>query len=155
MGLMMRKKYYILGISIFALLCFSLQLQAQCGAKAQASACITELEDGFTFLKSFEVDGKSGAKTKVEYSYVFSKDTQYYINICSEGEGSGTDGIIITMYDSKRQMVSTNFNNGKFYPGLIYPCNATGIYYITFTFRESQYHCGGSVLGFRREVSNN
>ena len=103
---------------------------------------------GFTFLKTFKVDGQAGAKSKVEYSYVFSKDTQYFLNVCSEG--TGTDGIVVTMYDSKRQMVSTNFNNGKFYPGLVYPCNATGIYYITFTFQDSQNYCGGSVLGFKR-----
>ena len=149
----MRKIYYILGISIFVLLYTALQTRAQCSSEAQASACISQLEDGFTFLKSFQIDGQSGAKTKVEYSYVFSKDTQYYFNICSEGPG--TDGIILTMYDSKRQVVSTNFSNGKFYPRLIYPCNATGIYYITFTFRESQHHCGVSVLGFRRGISNN
>jgi hypothetical protein len=121
---------------------------AQCNAEAHANACISELQDGFTFLKTFKIDGQGGAKAKVEYSYVFSKDTQYYLNICNDG--TNTDGIVVTMYDSKRQVVSTNFNKGKFYPGLIYPCNATGIYYITFTFEGSENHCGGSVLGFKR-----
>ncbi len=121
---------------------------AQCAADEQANACISKLQDGFTFLKTFKVDGQGGAKAKIEYSYVFSKDTQYYLNICNNG--TDTDGIIVTMYDSKRQVVSSNYNKGKFYPGLIYPCNATGIYYITFTFEESQNFCGGSVLGFKR-----
>ena len=138
---------------IFAIVTFAVFLkpdvvQAQCNAEALATSCISNLQDGFTFLKTFKVDGQSGAKKKVEYSYVFSKDTQYYLNICCKNEG--TDGIVVTMYDSKRHIVSTNFNNGKFYAGLIYPCNATGIYYITFTFNNSQAHCGGSVLGFKR-----
>jgi hypothetical protein len=109
---------------------------------------ISELQDGFIFLKSFKVDGQGGTKSMVEYSYVFSKDTQYYLNICNDG--LETDGIVVTMYDSKRQVVTTNFNEGKFYSGFIYPCNATGIYYITFTFEGSQNYCGGSVLGFKR-----
>lgn len=144
----MRQVINFLGISILALVFSASFANAQCAADAQANACISKLQDGFTFLKTFKVDGQGGAKAKVEYSYVFSKDTQYFLNICNDG--ANTDGIVVTMYDSKRQMVSTNFNNGKFYPGMVYPCNATGIYYITFTFQDSQNHCGGSVLGFKR-----
>lgn len=144
----MRRLINILGIAFTVLAFTYTDVNAQCAADAQANACISKLQDGFTFLKTFKVDGQRGAKAKVEYSYVFSKDTQYFLNVCNDGPE--TDGIIVTMYDSKRQMVSTNFNNGKFYPGLVYPCNATGIYYITFTFQDSQNHCGGSVLGFKR-----
>ncbi len=144
----MRQAINIFGILIVAFVISSDLTFAQCNADTYANACIPKLQDGFTFLKTFKVDGQGGAKTKVEYSYVFSKDTQYFLNICNDGES--TDGIKVTMYDSKRQMVSTNFNNGKFYPGLVYPCNATGIYYITFTFENSRQHGGGSVLGFKR-----
>jgi len=144
----MKQVINILGISIIALIFSTSFANAQCASEAQANACISNLQGGFTFLKTFKVDGQGGAKAKVEYSYVFSKDTQYFLNVCNDG--TSTDGIVVTMYDSKRQMVSTNFNKGKFYSGLVYPCNATGIYYITFTFQESQNHCGGSVLGFKR-----
>ncbi|NJN26521.1 MAG: hypothetical protein HC819_11365 [Cyclobacteriaceae bacterium] len=144
----MRQVINILGITFIAFVFAASVANAQCDAEAHANACISKLQDGFTFLKTFKVDGQGGAKAKVEYSYVFSKDTQYFLNICNSG--ADTDGIVVTMYDSKRQMVSTNFNKGKFYPGLVYPCNATGIYYITFTFQDSQNHCGGSVLGFKR-----
>ena len=144
----MRKVINILSISIVALVFSASYSNAQCNADGIANSCISKMQDGFTFLKTFKVDGQGGAKSKVEYSYVFSKGTQYFLNICSEGEG--TDGIIVTMYDSKRQVVSTNYNKGKFYPALIYPCNATGIYYISFTFKDSKNHCGGSVLGFKR-----
>ena len=138
----------ILGISIISIAFSTTLIDAQCGADAQANECISTLQDGFTFLKTFKIDGQGGAKSKVEYSYVFSKDTQYFLNVCNDGDG--TDGIVVTMYDSKRQMISTNINNGKYYPGLIYPCKATGIYYITFTFQNSQNYCGGGVLGFKR-----
>ncbi len=144
----MRQVINILGISIIALIISVSYSYAQCNAEGLANSCIPKMQDGFTFLKTFKVDGQGGAKSKVEFSYVFSKGTQYFLNICSDGEG--TDGIIVTMYDSKRQVVSTNYNKGKFYPALIYPCNATGIYYISFTFKDSKNYCGGSVLGFKR-----
>lgn len=140
-------------IKIFGVILFTIVLsstgKAQCDAEALAQACVPKLQEGFTFLKTFKIDGVGGSKSKVEYSYVFSKDTQYFLNICTSG-GEGTDGIVVTMYDSKRQVVSTNYANGKFYPGIVYPCNATGIYYITFTFQGSTNYCGGSVLGFKR-----
>jgi hypothetical protein len=144
----MKRLINFIGIASVVMMLSSSGVQAQCDADGLANGCIPKLQEGFTFLKTFKIDGQGGAKSKVEYSYVFSKDTQYFINICAPGES--TDGIVVTMYDSKRQMVSTNFSNGKFYPGIIYPCNATGIYYITFTFQNSQNHCGGSVLGFKR-----
>lgn len=144
----MRQVIKILKISVIALVFSTSLTYAQCHADAKAKACISTLQNGFTFLKTFKVDGHNGAKAKVEYSYVFSKDTKYFLSICNDG--NETDGIVVTMYDSKRQMISTNFNNGKYYQGLIYPCNATGIYYITFTFHDSQNYCGGSVLGFKR-----
>jgi hypothetical protein len=120
----------------------------QCNTQALASNCVSKVQDGFTFLKSFSIDGNSGSREKVEYSYVFSKDTQYYLNICSGGEN--TDGIIVTIFDSKRRVASTNFANNKIFPGIIFACKATGIYYITFTFEDSQQFCGGSVLAFKK-----
>lgn len=144
----MRQAINILGISIIALVLSSSLANGQCASEAQVNNCISKLQDGFKFLKTFKVDGQGGAKAKIEYSYVFSKDTKYFLNICHEGDES--DGIVVTMYNSQRQMVSTNFYNGKFYPRMVYSCNATGIYYITFTFQGSQNHCGGSALGFKR-----
>lgn len=121
---------------------------AQCDADEHAEACIPKLKEGFNFVKSYAIDGEGGGKSKVEYSYVFAKGTQYFINLCSATEN--TDGIVVSLYDSSRNLVSTSDANGKLYSAVAYPCNATGIYYIQFTFKESQNHCGGAVLGFKR-----
>jgi len=120
----------------------------QCDPSQLARTSISNLPDSFTFLKTFMIDGRGGQREKVEYSYVFSKDTNYSLNIESEGES--TDGIVVSMYDSHRNRVATNFVDGNFFGGVQYPCKATGIYYITFTFEESLSYCGGSVLGFKR-----
>jgi hypothetical protein len=122
---------------------------AQCDADEYAEACIPKLKDGFNFVKSYAIDGEDGQRDKVEYSYVFAKGTQYFINICS-GTADDTDGIVVSLYDSTRKLVSTSDANGKLYSAVAYPCNATGIYYIRFTFKGSSSHCGGAVLGFKR-----
>ncbi len=121
---------------------------AQCSPSQYTEACIPQLAEGFNFVKSYEINGEGGGKDKIEYSYVFAKGTQYFLNICAPGES--TDGIVVSLYDSNRKKVGTSFANGNFNKGIIYPCNATGIYYITFTFDGSTNHCGGAVLGFKR-----
>ena len=65
---------------------------AQCSASDMADNCITQMSDGFNFVKSFPVDGEKGAKGKIEYSYVFAKGTEYAINICTTGDSP--DGIV-------------------------------------------------------------
>jgi hypothetical protein len=142
-------KQIIISLSFLAcFFMFNTSAFAQCDSDKYAESCISALKDGYTFLKSYKVDGDGGAKNKVEYSYVFSKDATYMINICSDGPE--TDGIVVTLYDSNRRMVTTSYANNKYFSAVQYPCNATGIYYITFTFQNSAKHCGGSVLGFKR-----
>jgi len=124
----------------------SSQLVSQCDPDNFANACIPKLASGFNFLKSYKVnDGGSG---KVEYSYVFTKGTQYLINICASG--AATDGIVVTLFDSGRNQVATSKISGQFVSAISYPCNATGIYYIQYTFDGSTNKCGGSALGFKR-----
>jgi len=120
----------------------------QCNAEDLSNQCIPKLAAGFNFLKSYKIDGAGGAKDKVEYSYVFTKGTQYMINICAPNQP--TDGIVVSLYDSNRNKVASSKINGQFIGAIAYPCNATGIYYIQYTFDGSATYCGGSALGFKR-----
>jgi len=142
-------KKIVSSIGIFIIFIFFTTASfGQCDAGSVADGCIPNLQGGFNFVKSYQIDGDGGSKNKVEYSYVFAKGTQYMINICS-GE-SDTDGIVVSLFNSNRKRVTTSNANGKLFSAIAYPCNATGIYYITFTFESSNSHCGGAVLGFKR-----
>ncbi len=121
---------------------------AQCEAEPYTSGGIPKLASGFNFLKSYKIDGQGGSKTKVEYSYVFTKGTQYMINVCATGES--TDGIVVSLYDSNRNKLVSSKVNDQYISAIAYPCNTTGIYYIQYTFDESTEFCGGSALGFKR-----
>ncbi len=124
----------------------ALDVLAQCNAEALSTQCIPKLAAGFNFLKSYKVE--KGAKDFVEYSYVFTKGTQYMINICAAG--TSTDGIVVSLFDSNRNKVASSKVNGQFISAIAYPCNTTGIYYIQYTFDGSTGYCGGSALGFKR-----
>lgn len=130
-----------------SIVCFSAnQITDQCNSETLATECIPKLVDGFNFLKSYKVDGTS--KDKVEYSYVFMKGTQYMINLCANG--AATDGVVVSLLDKDRNKVASSKINGQSVSSIHFPCNASGIYYIQYTFDDPSNHCGGSALGFKR-----
>jgi hypothetical protein len=120
--------------------------KAQCDAEILSTQCIPKLASGFNFLKSYKVE-KAG-KEYVEYSYVFTKGTQYMINICEPGQNA--DGITVTLYDSDRNKVASNKVDDHYATSIVYSCNKIGIYYIQYTFDDETSACGGSALGFKR-----
>lgn len=120
--------------------------KAQCNAENLSTLCIPKLASGFNFLKSYKIE--KGGKEYVEYSYVFTKGTQYMINICEPGQDA--DGITVTLYDSDRNKVASNKVDDQYATSIVYACNKIGIYYIQYTFDDETSACGGSALGFKR-----
>ena len=138
------KKVSFIVLSIFIL--STLEVIGQCNSEELSNKCIPKLSTGFNFLKSYKIE--KGGKDYVEYSYVFTKGTQYMINLCAPGEG--TDGIVVSLFDSNRNKVATSKISGQYITAIAYPCNTTGIYYIQYSFDGSTNYCGGSALGFKR-----
>ena len=138
------KKISFIVLSIFIL--STLEVIGQCNSEELSNKCIPKLSTGFNFLKSYKIE--KGGKDYVEYSYVFTKGTQYMINLCANG--TPTDGLTVSILDKNRKVVASSKINDQFLAGISYPCNASGIYYLQYTFEEPSSHCGGSAMGFRR-----
>lgn len=124
------------------------QLFAQCNIDALTERALRIIPKGFTFVRSYKVDGKSGIKKQIEYTCVLSKDTDYAIRMASRD--GGTNGLRVTLFDAQRNELASSFVNNKLFPGWTFKCKSTGIYYLSFTFQDSQSYCGGAVMGFRR-----
>ncbi|MGB3618507.1 MAG: hypothetical protein WBA12_10320 [Catalinimonas sp.] len=141
-------KYLLFATMFVAAALLSGRAQAQCDVNQFVDDCNGKLASGYTFLKSYSVDGSGGSK--VEQSYVFSKDTNYLITLC--GESGNADGMVVTLYDSQRkQLISSHDKkNDRYLPAIGIRINSTGIYYLTFTFADGGPSCGGSVVGFKR-----
>lgn len=136
------KKITLLLISY--LICFS--CMAQCD-DAFLDNCATKL-NGNTFLKAYKINPSEQKSGKpVEYSYVFSKDTYYYLSICSDAP---ENLMIVNLFDKNKRIIATSFDKrtGKHYPALSYKCMATDVYYLSFEF-ENNSGCGVGVLGFQ------
>src|SRR6478735_9711056 len=101
-------------------------------AQCKPDECVAKVNGGYTFLKSYQI---ATTGDKVEYSYVFSKETNYMLMMCNGGTNQNT---IVTLYDSNRKLIATNYDkvNNKIFPAIVYQCKATGIYYMTFSFLD-------------------
>ena len=140
-----------LGMIFIVLVYITSPVWGQCNAEEKVKVCAPSPDSGYTLIKSFEIDGLGGNKSEIKYSYVFTKGTQYLINICGEGENS-TDGVVVTLFDKYRNQVATNLVDGVALQKISYPCTATGIYYITYSFVNSVHYCAGSTIGFKRST---
>jgi hypothetical protein len=143
------KKILVISLMSCMLWAFSSHIiMAQCNTTELSKNCIESIQEGFIFIKNFSVDGQDGQIQKLEYSYIFAKDTKYFLNLVNS-EGS-SDGIVVTISDSRRKEITRNYVNGKFFPAIIFDCKSTGIYYLTYTFEGSGSDCASSALAFKK-----
>ena len=138
-------KSYFLSIGLM----FSVSAaHAQCSSDAFMDNCSNLLDD-FTFIKSFEFSNPKGG-VKNEYSYVFSKGSSYRIVICDENIANNK--MVISLYDRNHKLIASNYDKAskKIFPALTYPCSATGVYYIEYSFQGDNSKCGINILGFTK-----
>lgn len=145
------KKIILTLSAITILLVTSSMAFAQCNAETYTGKLIEKLpEQGYAFLKSYKIDGESGNKAKMEFPYIFSKDSNYMISIANKE--AEIKGVLLSLYDSNRKLVASNVdpNGKKYYAGVNYKCATTGVYYLTFSFESTKENCAAAVLGFKR-----
>ncbi len=113
----------------------------------QYSKLASEKLSGYVYLKTYNIDASKG--NQVEYSYVFSSNTNYILTLAQD---SDKGEILITVFDNNRKELCSNYDkkNNKYFSGLGYSCSATGIYYVTYTFKNDKSKCAASVLGFKK-----
>lgn len=142
-------KSRILWIIVAAWLSAPLFVRAQCNYQSYMDSCRTHItHDNFNFLKEYEIDNKHGESQKIEYSIalVDGFEYEYYFTGLKEGHQEVT----ATLYDSNRQELGTNKHHKNFVHVIRHTSRKTGIYYITFTFKDDEAYCGAAVLGFTK-----
>jgi hypothetical protein len=123
---------------------------AQCDEKKLDESCKGQMTEGFTFIKSFTIDPVKMENGKLEYSYIFSKDTQYVLALCSMADKSGKD-VAVALYDNNRNLLFNSAENkNEPLKKLIYKCQTTGVHYLSFTFLNEKASCHQAQIGFKR-----
>ncbi|GAB1446754.1 MAG: hypothetical protein KF860_17455 [Cyclobacteriaceae bacterium] len=119
---------------------------AQCNSEELVNSSVSTIPNGYNFLKSYKIDGEPDLE-KIEFSYVLTRGTSYILTIKDRNNSIGT---VVTLFDTQRNKIASNKIGNKMVSALSFPCNATGIYYIQYTFDPGSNRCGGAALGFKR-----
>lgn len=127
---------------------FNFSAFSQCDTEVYTAQALKTLSSGFTFVKAYKIDGKEGTRKKIEYTCVMNKDNSYMMRVSSK-DGGASNGIIVTLHDAQRNELAVNQFNNKSFNGWTFKCPSSGVYYITFSFKDSQSYCGAAVLGFK------
>lgn len=64
-----------------------------------SETCIAKLSKSFNYLKNYKIENANKVSDVIEYSYVFTRGTQYRINLCLSSQEK--NGIVITLFDQK------------------------------------------------------
>jgi len=135
---------------MLGLLAFSFLSYGQCEDDEFLDECASSLGT-YTFIKAFNVDIKPKKQETVEYSYVFSKGSNYMIIVCDANEVGNK--MIVNLYDRNHALIASSYDKKtkKHYPDMVYPCSATGVYYVEASLEGTDPGCGVIILGFSKE----
>jgi len=103
--------------------------------------CNEPFQKDYFFLKKFEfkIDNPQ------EYSYAFTKNTSYALDICLPSDCAGS----IVLYDSNRKIVKKQSFNQTLRPSVQYTSTKTDIYYIHLYTNGNAGNTGQMLLSFK------
>lgn len=129
----------------------SISAYAQCDDEDFLDDCAGQLGD-YRFVKSYNSDFSNNNKDEniIEFSYVFSKGTNYVITIC--GQSQSGDQMIVDLYDRNRKKITSSYNRKtkKHYSKIGYTCSATGVYYLKTKSTGQKGGCGVCIIGIKK-----
>ena len=126
---------------------------AQCNNNMKTK-CLPSLAS-YTVLKTYLIElekrkSKRKLPPKARYSLMLSKGTRYRISGCVDE--ATNDKMIFTLFDNMGEVSSSyNKQSGKHYPAFEFICNKSGVYYITFHFKNGSKGCGGANIAMRKK----
>ncbi len=138
----MRKLLLIIGL--VNVMIFSTHTSAQCPSTTLYNSCKSGIPASCIFIKSFNVE-TSGT----EVSYVFSKGTTYVITTC----GNTDNNMKFELFDRDHKLIASNYDASSkaCKPKVGYPCAATGVYYMKYTYLNGHNDCGVSMIAFVKQ----
>ena len=122
-------------------------VNGQCDSDGFLDRCSPALET-YTYIKKFPVAIKRKSEKNTVFSYVFSKGSTYKLIVCDQ-DVKGKK-MVINFYDRNHKLIASTYDrkSRQHLEVLLFPCTATGVYYIEGQFEGNSGGCGVCILGF-------
>ena len=138
---------------ILLIVTFGFYVNAQCSDDIKTK-CIPDLNT-YTTLKTYKISldkrkNKRVPAPKARYSLMLSKGTRYRISGCVDDKTQ--EKMVFSLFDNFGEVSSSyNKERGKHYPAFEFICNKSGVYYLTFEFKNGVAGCGGASVAMRKK----
>ncbi|MCB0430024.1 MAG: hypothetical protein H6585_12390 [Flavobacteriales bacterium] len=131
-------------VLVLILQAFSTSEEGACDEKKLHQRCASLMDD-YALVKNFKI---TTTEVQKEYAYMFNKGTTYLITICDDNVDN--ERIVVELYRAKK-LIASSFSQRtkKHYNKMAFPCTATGIYNLRFSFTYGAKACGSISLGFQ------
>jgi hypothetical protein len=134
--------------NLFFLLSAGLVLNAQ-SSDPLVSNCVMNAGPNCKYLKDFRIQlAKAPAPGEMRYKAQMSlwKNTKYKFSLCTAEDSKGE--LILTVKNDADQVVLSSFDpkTGKTYKSVELICNRSGIYQLSYDFKDGQQGSGVGVV---------
>lgn len=139
------KKYFI---TLLLLLSAGFILEGQSTDKL-VSNCVMNAGPNCKYLKDFRIQlTKAPAPAEMRYKAQMSlwKNTKYKFSMCTADDSKGE--LILTVKNDANQVVLSSYDQktGKTYKSVELTCNRSGIYQLSYDFKDGQQGSGVGVV---------
>jgi hypothetical protein len=137
------KKYFITLLLLFVAGAF---VKGQ-NTDAMVTSCVVNAGPNSKYLKDFRIElGKALSSVDFRYKAQMSlwKNTKYKFTQCNAENSKGQ--LILIIKDDANKVVTSSYDQktGKIYPTIEFICNKSGIYQLSYDFKDGQQ---GSAVG--------
>ena len=131
----------------FLLLSTMAAAQQSSEADERIEQCIRKLPPGFVFRCSYQF--KPWCYRLISFTTLLSKDMEYVIRI-EDYDTLSYPTVIAVLYDAQRNEIGHTASGGIPVDGFRFKCRATGIYHLSFSFKDVRTRYEGvAVLAFK------
>jgi hypothetical protein len=114
---------------------------------AMVTSCVVNAGPNSKYLKDFRIElGKASTSSDFRYKAQMSlwKNTKYKFTQCNAENSKGQ--LILIIKDDANKVVTSSYDqkSGKIYPTIEFICNKSGIYQLSYDFKDGQQ---GSAVG--------
>lgn len=132
---------------------FNLNVVGQCASKKFIDSCtVFPKEYIFSKARTINIQSKKDLSNAI-YAVILTKGNTYIITVCEDNNTDNEGPMVVNLLDNKDRLLMSNHNakTDKYYNKIIFNCNASGTYHLSYLFNGgSSKGCGVSAFGFQK-----
>ncbi len=132
---------------LFCLFFSNLQAQTECNFEFQKQKAMRMIPQGFFYTHTLPCFNESNPNKQIRATCLLFKNRTYCIAVSRKEKES--EGIIATLFDDKKNVITSTLLSNKNYEKIFFECKNSGLYYLQISFKDNKSYCGYAVVGVK------